>query len=107
MNNTDKLLRAFIEASGFEIEEVIERTELTKEQGDDFIERELFGEYILEATEAEYIRGRKDSYFKVLRDPIIDYKVSKREFKPCGDSRTWLYNTQGVAGGAGAKKEKD
>ena len=85
MNNTDKLLRVFIEAQGFDIETTndIKRTEITERQGHDFIEQHKYSgsDYTLEnlAGKAEYKRGDNGSYFKILIKPIIDYKVTKKE----------------------------
>ena len=81
----DKLLIAFIEAQGFEIETTndIKRTEITEEQGHDFIEQYKYSgsDYTLEnlAGTVEYKRGDNGSYFKILIKPIIDYKVTKKE----------------------------
>ena len=51
MNNTDKLLRAFIEASGYEIEEV----------------------------KREALAGEEPDLFLLDKNYIIDYKVTKRD----------------------------
>ena len=81
----DKLLRAFIEAQGLEIETTTDskRTEITEEQGHDFIEQYKYSgsDYTLEnlAGTVEYKRGDNGSYFKILIKPIIDYKVTSKE----------------------------
>jgi len=63
MNNTDKLLRAFIEASGYEIEENSDRKELYK---------------------LEDIDRDGDPHMGATPESIIittDYTVTKRDFK--------------------------
>jgi hypothetical protein len=86
MNNTDKLLRAFIEASGFEIETLVDRKEtpISKQLGEYGIAScDRYGKIndLVINGDGSYKRGDDECYY--LRASLdIDYKVTK---KPCGN----------------------
>ena len=63
MNNTDKLLRAFIEAQGFDIEEVTTRTE---KEYQEYMSRHI------ESGVPSYGLTRQEWF-------VIDYKVTKKK----------------------------
>ncbi len=77
MNNTDKLLRAFIEAQGFEIEEVesIELSHTIPFMGQteyDMLHSPTFAGYIISRVQT------KDDNHWELHHKVIDYKVTKK-----------------------------
>ncbi len=82
MNNTEKLLRAFIEASGYEIEEVRyegKGKEVSSREGgaiaiSSFMCREPNK---LLTKSGAYVRGVDGSYF-LKGDVVVDYKVTKK-----------------------------
>ena len=80
MNNTDKLLRSFIEASGYEIKDTkdYKEHEVSKERGEAFIHNKPKGLRVL-SQHGEYVRTDDDGYIVSLVDPAIDYKVTKRD----------------------------
>ena len=61
MSNTDKLLRAFIKSSGYEVEEV-KRESLTGEEPDIFL---LDKNYIIDYKVTKKINKYKESYEKL------------------------------------------
>lgn len=82
MNNCDKLLRAFIEAQGYEVEVIVDREEIP-------ISKYSGGQIILDAglsirnhklvitNQGQYKRGDDDCYYlKALMN--TDYKVTKK-----------------------------
>lgn len=89
MNNTDKLLRAFIDASGFEVEITRDYQErkLTKTQARHHFTVKHFGytpTHQLETKlggmgQGEYLIDDKGNYTERLVKPIINYKVTKKK----------------------------
>ena len=93
MNNTDKLLRAFIEASGFEIEELVDTklTPISKQPG---MNRIAAGALAMRCNELvtvngnEYKRGDDECYY--LKPNLdIDYKVTKPATKEKAKSASY------------------
>lgn len=89
MNDTDKLLRALIDALGFDV---------TKTTEFDYQKHKkhclsLNRMYVLESGSAAYLIDDNDMYTSRLKEPIIDYKLTKREhpLKALGDGST-LYD---------------
>ena len=83
MNNTDKLLRAFIEASGYEIEEIVDikETPISKQSG---LNRLTVSTITMARTDlaidnnGEYKRGDDECYY-LKASMEVDYKVTKKE----------------------------
>ncbi len=78
MNNTDKLLRAFIEASGYEIEKTVDdkSTPISKQSGIEKI-KDTKGKGLLFNYNG-YVRG-KDGCYYIEPSYNVDYKVTKKE----------------------------
>ena len=92
MNNTDKLLRAFIEAQGYEIKEApdFDYKKLTKAQAADYFKpknmgytsyRMLVTETAKKGCQGRYIVDDDGMYTERLVTPVIDYKVTKQKDK--------------------------
>lgn len=92
MNNTDKLLRAFIVANGFEIKKVTDYKErkLTKGQASNYFTIKHFGyqpTHQLETKagfgmgQSSYLIDDNGMYTERLVIPIIDYKITKKTDK--------------------------
>jgi len=91
MNDTEKLLRAFIEASGFKVENHVDykEEEVSKEEGLKYLPiiSSFFGSHqpltksshrsLITVDGNEFKRGNNDSYFTKLKNPEISYKVTK------------------------------
>ena len=82
MNNTDKLLRAFIEASGFDIEKLVDTklTTISKQSGINRITSSAMTmreSGLATVNGNEYKRGDDECYY--LKPSLdIDYKVTKK-----------------------------
>ena len=86
--NTDKLLRAFIKASGYEIETLLDYKErkLTKQMALHHFEPAVFGVTPTRCLVAEcgsmgqsaYLVDDDGMYTERLTSPIVDYKVTKK-----------------------------
>ena len=84
MNNTDKLLRAFIEVSGYEIETVLDYKEVKMPQSEAMRHNTPWGaattEYQLVSSKGCMLDIDEDGLYTArLREPIVDYKVTKKE----------------------------
>lgn len=100
MTNEMKLLMAFIEASGFEVDRGTDyqETEITEANGHMMIGRiqnNLNDGYKLKLNGGAYVRGDNGSYFRLLSNPVVSYKVTKKELalsmRPaCGDHKPKL-----------------
>ena len=82
MNNTDKLLRAFIEASGYEIKRTVthNKTPITKQSGEARIHQiRGFGgsDGLAHDGSGSYKRGDDECYY-LVGSTDIDYKVTKK-----------------------------
>ena len=85
MNNTDKLLRAFIEASGFEIEEIEDYQErkINKVQASKYFSPRPYGSdkairvLVTKPGVQAYLIDDNGMYTETLSSPNIDYKVTK------------------------------
>ena len=82
MNNTEKLLRAFIEASGFDIEELVDtkQTPISKQSGLHRITSSAItmkNSNLVVESDGAYKRGDDECYYlKASFD--VDYKVTKK-----------------------------
>lgn len=83
MNDTHKLLLAFIEASGFDVEKFVDRTEtpISKQSGENMARmgRHTMSDVDLAFdNKGKYKRGDDDCYY--LKPSLnVDYKVTKKE----------------------------
>mgnify|MGYP003639762092 CR=1 FL=1 len=83
MNNTDKLLRAFIEASGYEIETVCDYKERDMSEVEAQAHNKGFGcatgyRLLTESGSQKLLIDDDGNYKGVLIEPIVDYKVTKK-----------------------------
>jgi hypothetical protein len=84
MNNTDKLLRAFIEASGYEIEKIVDTklTPVSKQSGINRINSSIYtlthNDLAMDCNGA-YKRGDDECYY-LKASFAVDYKITKRKF---------------------------
>lgn len=88
MNNTDKLLRAFIEASGYEIETVCDYKERDMSEVEAQAHNKAFGcatgyRLLTESGSQKLLIDDDGNYKGVLIEPIVDYKVTKKGFMSC------------------------
>lgn len=89
MNNTDKLLRAFIEASGYEVEitKDYQEVKLTKSQASHHFQAREFGSQPRRRLltdgvgQCAYLVDDDGMYTEVALSPIIDYKVTKSKLQ--------------------------
>lgn len=84
MNNTDKLLRAFIEASGYEIETLLDYKEKKMQKAEAMRHNTGWGakltEYSLSSTHGCMLDIDEDGLYTArLREPVVDYKVTKKK----------------------------
>lgn len=81
MNNTDKLLRAFIEASGFEIKKIVDtkETPISKQSGLNRIFANAFSAKndLAINSDGSYKRGDDECYY-LKASMEVDYKVTKK-----------------------------
>ena len=83
MNNTDKLLRAFIEVSGFDIEKIVDtkETPISKQSGMNRATASamtMTDNNLSVTNDGEYKRGDDGCYYlKASMD--VDYKITKRD----------------------------
>ena len=98
MNNTDKLLRALIEASGYEIEKIIDtkETPISKQSG---LNRIAVSAMTMVRTDlaidnsGEYKRGDDECYYRNA-SMEVDYKVTKKEVE--SNAYQVILDTQGL-----------
>jgi hypothetical protein len=79
MNNTEKKLDALIAAMGFDVEVTkdYKKHEVSKTQGEAFILNKTVGLNPVSHC-GEYLRTADNGYIMALTDPVIDYKLTKR-----------------------------
>jgi len=84
MSNTDKLLRAFIEASGFDIEVLLDYKERDMTEVEAMAHNKGFGRatgyrLLTEVGSQKLLIDDNGNYKGALIEPIVDYKVTKKE----------------------------
>jgi len=82
MNNTEKLLRAFIEAQGYEIETLLDYEERDMTEVEAMAHNKGFGcatgyRLLTETNSQKLLIDDNGNYKGVLIEPIVDYKVTK------------------------------
>lgn len=88
MTDEMKLLMALCDAMGFDVKRTsdFKGCEISEEEGHSMIQSTIRGharDYHLEVEGngvggAAYKRGENNSYFKRLKSPIVDYKLTRR-----------------------------
>ena len=99
MNNTEKLLRAFIEASGFELEILLDYKERKMPKSEAMRHNVPFKptEYCLVCKAGSELGAELDIdkdglYTARLRDPVIDYKATKKKALVNRDDLCFIYS---------------
>ena len=81
MNNTEKLLRAFIEAQGYEVQALIDRKEtpISKQSGESAVVACMYGKAhgLVVNNDGGYKRGDDECYY-LEPSLFVDYKVTKK-----------------------------
>lgn len=90
MSNTDKLLRAFIEAQGLEIETLLDYKERDMSEVEAMAHNKGFGcatgyRLLTVPGSQELLIDDNGNYKGVLIEPVVDYKVTKKEAQVCFD----------------------
>lgn len=89
MNNLEKKLDALIDALGFDVEVTrdFKELEISESEGHRIIERTRHGTHCSHELKAgggdgpyqnQFKRGENNSYFRRLKDPVINYKLTKK-----------------------------